>query len=83
MTKDGIDERVRAMLDRHVSADELRQALERPLSEEEREDVLSLARWFRRRYPSGAERLAYVRQVYLRWRRVPAGSVPPTRPSSD
>jgi hypothetical protein len=36
-----------------------------------REEVLALMRWFTRWYPSGAARLAYVRQAYRRWRRVP------------
>jgi hypothetical protein len=71
MTGDGASRSLRDLIDRRVSVAELRQALERPLGEDEREDVLSLARWFRRRYPSGAERLAYVRQAYARWRRTP------------
>lgn len=71
MTDDGVSRSLRDLIDRRVSAAELRQALERPLGEDEREEVLSLVRWFRRRYPSGAERLAYVRQVYARWRRAP------------
>jgi hypothetical protein len=69
MTNDAITIRVRELLERRVSPGELQQTLERPLSEEEREDVLALARWFRRRYPTGTERLAYVRQAYARWQR--------------
>ena len=37
------------------------------LSEAERQETLSLIRWFRRRYPTPAERLAYVRRAYRRW----------------
>jgi hypothetical protein len=62
-------DRIRALSERQVSAAELRETIERPLSDAEREEVLALARWFRRRYVSGAERLAYVRQAYARWRR--------------
>jgi hypothetical protein len=38
-----------------------------PISDAEREDALALVRWFRRRYPTGAERLAYVRRASRRW----------------
>jgi hypothetical protein len=62
--------RVAALVDRQVSPDELRQALQVPLSEEEREDILALARWFRRRYPTPLERLAYVRRSHRRWLRL-------------
>lgn len=64
-----LDDRVRELFERRVSADEVRGALERPVSEEERDEVLSLVRWFRRRYPTGADRLAYVRHAYSRWRK--------------
>ncbi len=66
------------LIDRRVSAAELKEALARPLSDEEREGTLSLVRWFRRRYATPSERLAYVRQAYCRWqqscgtRRTPA-----------
>jgi hypothetical protein len=40
-----------------------------PISDAEREETLSLVRWFRRRYPTPAERLAYVRRAYARWQR--------------
>jgi hypothetical protein len=33
----------------------------------EREEILSLVAWFRRRYPTPADRLAYVRRAYRRW----------------
>jgi len=38
-----------------------------PISETEREEAVALIRWFRRRYPTGADRLAYVRRAYQRW----------------
>ncbi len=38
-----------------------------PISDEEREEILSLVRWFRRRYPTPLERLTYVRQATRRW----------------
>jgi hypothetical protein len=55
--------------DRQLSPGEARAYLDAPLTEAEREGVLELARWFRRRYPTPAERLAYVRRAYERWRR--------------
>jgi hypothetical protein len=48
---------------------EARAYLDAPISEAEREEVLALIRWFQRRYPTPAERLAYVRRAYARWRR--------------
>lgn len=57
------------LVNRRVTAQELRDALESPLSVEERQHTLDLVQWFTRRYPTCEERLAYVRQAYLRWRR--------------
>ena len=37
------------------------------LGEAEEEESRSLIRWFRRRYPTPAERLAYARRAYRRW----------------
>jgi hypothetical protein len=45
------------LIDRRVSAEELREALDRPIGADEREDVLSLARWFTTRYQSPEARL--------------------------
>jgi hypothetical protein len=38
-----------------------------PVSPDEEAANLDLIRWFRRRYPTAAERLAYVRRAYARW----------------
>ena len=51
--------RLRAFADRRLTADEVQAWLSVPISDEEREDTLSLIRWFRRRYPEPADRLAY------------------------
>jgi len=55
--------------DRVLGPAEARAYLDAPISEAEREEVLALVHWFRRRYPTPAERLAYVRRAYARWRR--------------
>ena len=68
MTRDALPPRVAELIDRRVSGAELQEVLDRPLTSREREDTLSLVRWFRRRYPTPLERLAYVRQAYARWR---------------
>lgn len=54
-------------INRMVSADELRRELVRPIGDTEREDVLSLVRWFTHRYRTAEARLAYVRRAYGRW----------------
>ena len=60
--------RIRALSERVLSPEEVRAALAVPLSEAEEEEARSLIRWFRRRYPTPAERLAYVRRAYRRWK---------------
>ena len=60
--------RVRALVERTLSPEEIRAALAVPLSDAERRETLSLVRWFRRRYPTPLERLAYARRAYLRWK---------------
>jgi hypothetical protein len=66
--------RVRAVAERVLDAEEFRRLLATPISEAEEEDVRSLICWFRRRYPTPAERLAYCRRAYRRW----AKAVPTT-----
>ncbi len=55
--------------ERSLGPGEARAYLDAPMTEAEREEILALVRWFRRRYPTPAERLAYVRRAYARWRR--------------
>jgi hypothetical protein len=59
--------RIRVLSERRLSPSEVRAALAVPLGEAEEEESRSLIRWFRRRYPSPAERLAYARRAYRRW----------------
>jgi hypothetical protein len=59
--------RIRALAERELSAEEVKAALAVPLDPAEEEEARSLIRWFRRRYPTPAERLAYVRRAYRRW----------------
>ena len=61
--------RVIAAAERRLSVAEVEAYLRTPVSDAEREDVLAQVRWFRRRYPTGADRLAYVRQAHRRWTR--------------
>ncbi len=59
--------RVRALTERRLDADEWRAALAVPIAAQEMEENRALVRWFRRRYPTPLERLAYVRRAYRRW----------------
>ena len=65
--------RERARLDaeyrRRLTPQEVDAYLRVPISDAEREHTLELYRWFTRRYPTGAERLAYVRRAYRLWQR--------------
>jgi hypothetical protein len=58
-----------ALADRQLSEEEWRAQIAIPLSPEEIENTLALVRWFRRRYPDVANRLAYARRAYKRWHR--------------
>jgi formylglycine-generating enzyme required for sulfatase activity len=60
---------LRSFHDRTLGPAEARAYLDAPITQAERDDVLALVRWFRRRYPTPAERLAYVRRAYARWQR--------------
>ena len=60
-------ERVRALSERQLSPEDVRAALAVPLGEAEEEESRALIRWFRRRYPTPADRLAYARRAYRRW----------------
>ena len=71
--------RVHALSERRLSAEEARAALAVPLGEAEEQETRSLIRWFRRRYPTPAARLAYARRAYRRW----ASARPITRGSDS
>jgi hypothetical protein len=64
------------LVERQLGPEEVRAALAQPLGEAEEEESRSLIRWFCRRYPTPAERLAYARRAYRRWR---AAAPPGTR----
>ena len=66
-------DRLAAEVNRELTADQARAYLDQPITPEERDAVLGLVRWFRHRYPTPAERLAYVRRAYARWSRPSAG----------
>jgi hypothetical protein len=60
--------RLKLLSERLLSRDEVEAALRIPIDDAEREEILSLVAWFRRRYPTPRDRLAYVRRAYRRWR---------------
>lgn len=60
---------LRSFHNRTLGPAEARAYLDAPITQTERDEVLALVRWFRRRYPTPAERLAYVRRAYARWQR--------------
>jgi len=53
---------------RTLRPDEFQAYVDAPVSEAERQEALRLIRWFTRRYPTPAERLAYVRRAHSRWK---------------
>ena len=61
--------RVRALADRRLSPEEFDAMVNAPMSLAEREGILELIEWFRRRYPSPFDRLAYASRAYARWKK--------------
>jgi hypothetical protein len=61
--------RLRRLADRRLSPEEFQAGLDAPMSEDERNEILALIRWFRRRYPTPGQRLASARRSYLQWRK--------------
>lgn len=59
--------RIRELAERPLPLDEWRARLAIPLTEQEHEGTMELVRWFTRRYPTPAARLAYTRRAYRRW----------------
>jgi hypothetical protein len=57
---------VRKDAERLLSREELDAYVNAPMSREELEGIRELIDWFTRRYPTAAERLAYVRRAYAR-----------------
>ncbi len=64
---------LKALAETPLSPERFRAALAVPIGREEMEEARSLIRWFRRRYPTAGERLAYARRAYRRWTRALAG----------
>jgi hypothetical protein len=69
ITDSDVRARLSAAAERRLSVAEVEAYVRTPISDAEREEVRAQIRWFRRRYPTGADRLAYVRQAYRRWTR--------------
>jgi hypothetical protein len=64
-----VAETAKAFYERRLPPDEARAYIEAPMTPEEREDLVALIRWFRRRYPTPLERLTYARKTYNAWMR--------------
>ena len=60
-------EEARKVADRRLSPEEFLHLESQPITPIERAEILDLIRWFRGRYKTPAERLAYARKAYRRW----------------
>ena len=60
---------VEELAERQLSPEEFLARIAAPMSPEEEAGNRELIAWFQRRYPTPAERLAYARRAYARWRR--------------
>jgi formylglycine-generating enzyme required for sulfatase activity len=63
--------RLKALHEAPMDVAEFIRRADAPLTDAEIEDARALVAWFTRRYPTGAERLAYARRAYARWTREP------------
>jgi len=61
--------RLLAIAERRLAPAEFEAARRVPIGDAERENILSLITWFKRRYPTPADRLAYIRRAYATWKR--------------
>lgn len=61
--------KLREISERKLSADEFEAYVQAPMSDAEREEILSQIEWFMRRYPTPAARLASARRAYAQWAR--------------
>ena len=62
-------QRVRAIAERELSAEEFDAYVYAPMSESERQEILDSVAWFTKRYPTPAARLAAARRQFERWMR--------------
>ena len=53
---------IRAFAERQLSPEEFEASVSAPMSDDEREGILSLHDWLVRRYPTALERLAFARR---------------------
>lgn len=61
--------RILEVSERRLSAEEFEAYVRAPMSDAEREEILSQIEWFMRRYPTAGERLASARRAYAQWAR--------------
>jgi len=59
--------RVRELAERRLSAEEFNAYVHAPMSEAEREEILSSIAWFKKRYPTPGARLAAARRASRQW----------------
>jgi len=68
-------DRIRAMSERRLSAEEFDAYLAGTRSDDERRDMQEQIAWFRRRYPNPIDRLRWARRTYQAWiKSAPPGS---------
>lgn len=60
-------DRIRQLAERRLSAAEFNAYVNAPMTDAERDEILASVAWFKRRYPTAAERLAAARRGYEQW----------------
>ena len=65
MSSDYLKPWIAELVERPVGLDEFIRRTSAPVSDEEVEQTAELVRWFKRRYPTVKQRLAYARRKFL------------------
>jgi hypothetical protein len=62
-------EMVRQLAERRLSPEEFDAYVHAPMNEAELQEILDSVAWFKRRYPTPADRLGAARRAYQQWSR--------------
>ncbi len=62
-------ERIRQLAERQLSPEEFEAYIQAPMTDAERNEILESIAWFKKRYPTPADRLAATRRASRQWSR--------------
>jgi hypothetical protein len=60
--------RIDEIAERRLTAEEFDDYVNAPMSDDERQEILASVAWFKKRYPTPAQRLASARRAFAQWK---------------